>query len=93
MFIALFTIGVLCLGMMSEQLSYVKTALFNAINALLDATEQATELADLDSNVGTWRAVFIGTGVVSIFAGLSYLFLSINSFSISRRFEYYHMSN
>jgi hypothetical protein len=74
-------------------LAFIKAELFNDINALLDTDEKTQELASLDTSVSNWRGYFIAIGVLSLIACIGYLVLSLNSFWVSRRLEYYHMSN
>jgi hypothetical protein len=59
----------------------------------MDSFSEESLVDTLNLQMKHWKMILIFEGLLSLFSSLIYLTLSINSFSLSKKLEYYHMSN
>ncbi|CDW91272.1 UNKNOWN [Stylonychia lemnae] len=87
------SVGVMCLAMRNLHLAYVKAFLFDRL-AYDDSKNLNSDYQEqIDSSISDWTQILNGTGALCIISALAALSLSISSFQISRKYQYYHMSN
>eukprot|EP00347_Sterkiella_histriomuscorum_P022128 403331584 len=85
--------GIMCLFMQNQHLSFVKAYLFD--NEAYDKNNQLKQgyRENIADQQDYWISILNSNGVVCLLASVTSLSLSVNAFSVSRKYEFYHMSN
>ena len=98
LFIVFFSLSIIALGLKGASMAYVKGKLFE--KQAFNDDGKAKEISDIDvitlqidKDLESWERIFDGVGSLALIVALVCIIISVNSFSLSKKEELYHLSN
>ena len=72
----------------------MKGSLYASLTYMENENAEFSELhKEIEKSMGSWSNIFKGEGALCIVVSIIGLAMSINSFTLSKKEDYYHLSN